>query len=323
MGFHRALKHVCLVLAVAGSFCLSHDGAWAAQNEASSKGDVSVAARVNGEPVTRGELQRLLADPLERSRLLQELGLREPDSKELHRVALQKLINRRLILQEAARRNFTVTEQELDKAITSLRRRFEDLKRFGAWMKEQGLDDQSLFEIIRAEMMAARVRAALVEGVAVTDEQVQQYYDAHKDDLKTEEVRLQLIVVEDRATAEEILTALQKGDAFAALARKRSIGRRAAQGGDTGWVDAETLWPPLRHAVGTMKARQAGGPIQRGAEFLVVRLDERRPGRTKSLTEARPEIERRLLPVRHQEAVQAWLAEQEKKSTIEVFPQAE
>jgi parvulin-like peptidyl-prolyl isomerase len=317
------MKNICLFLVIAGSFVPSRDYAWAAQNEASSKGDVKVAARVNGEPVTREELQRLLSDPLERSQLMQELGVQDPDSKELHRVALRNLINRRLILQEARRRNFTVTEQELDKAITSLRRRFEDLKRFGAWMKEQGLDDQSLFENIRTEMLAARVRAALVEGVRVTDEQVQQYYDAHKDDLKTEEVRLQLIVVEDRATAEEILRALQKGDAFGALARRRSIGRRAAQGGDTGWVDAETLWPPLRQAVGAMKARQAGGPLRRGAEFLLVRLDERRPGRTKTLAEARPEIERRLLPARHQEAVQAWLAEQEKKSTIEVFPQAE
>jgi parvulin-like peptidyl-prolyl isomerase len=294
----------------------------AGQNERSTKAEIGVAARVNGEPVTRAELQRLLADPLERSQLLLEVGAQDPDHKELDRLALRKLINRRLILQEAARRNVTVTDQELDKAITSLRRRFEDLRSFGAWMQEQGIEEKSLFETIRDEMLAARVRAALVEGVGLTEEQVQQYYDAHREDLTSEEVRLRLIVVKDKATAEAILAALEKGEAFGALARKRSVGLRAAQGGETGWVDSHALWPRLREAVRTMTAGQAGGPLQRGADFLIVRLDERRPGRVKSLAESRREIERRLLPAKHQEAVQAWLTEQEKKSTIELFPEA-
>jgi hypothetical protein len=88
-------------------------------------------------------------------------------------------------------------------------------------------------------------------------------------------------------------------------------------------VNYETLWPPLREALRTMKAGQAGGPLQKGAEFLIVRLQARRPGRIKTLAEARPEIEQRLLPAKHEEAIQAWLTEQKKKSTIEVFPQAE
>jgi hypothetical protein len=63
-----------------------------------------------------------------------------------------------------------------------------------------------------------------------------------------------------------------------------------------------------------------GGPLQKGAdEFLIVGLEGRRPVRAKSLGEARPEIERRLLPAKQQEAVQAWLTEQEKTSKIEVY----
>lgn len=276
-------------------------------------------ARVNGEPVTRAELRRLLATPAERSRLLQESGVQDPDGQELERLALRTLIDRRLILQEAARRKFAVTEQDLDNAVTSLRRRFADLRSFGAWMKEEGLDDQSLFTTLRNEILAARVGAALAEGVRVTEEQVQQYYEAHQEDLRTDEVRLQIIVTKDATAAQGILAALKDGDAFGDLARKRSIGRRAAQGGDTGWVDAATLWPPLRDAVAAMKVRQAGGPLQRGAEFLIVRLDGRRPGRTRTLAEARSDIERRLLPALQRQAVQEWLAQQEQRSQIEVL----
>lgn len=280
-----------------------------------------IVARVNGEPLAWAEFQRMRANPLTLRQIQQKLDVLDPDAKEkeLDRLALRKLINRRLLLQEAGLKRITVTEKELDEAIAALRRSFEDIGSFGVWMKEQDLDEQSLFGSVRADMLADRVRAALVEEVRVTDKQVQQYYESHKKNLKADEVRLQIIVVKDKVTAEEVLTALREGKDFASLARQRSIGRRAAKGGDTGWVSSETLWPPLQKSVGAMKAGEAGGPLQKGNEFLIVRLEERRPGRTKTLAEARPQIEPRLLAAKRQEVVQDWLAAREKDAKIEVL----
>jgi hypothetical protein len=161
-----------------------------------------MVARVNGDPVTRAELQRMLADPLTRRRLQQEHNVQDPDGKELDRLALQMLIKHHLMLQEAGRRKLVVNEQDIDHAITALRGRFKDLRRFGEWMKEQGLNDRSLFETLRAEMLVNRVRAALVEDLRVTGEQVEEYYEVHKKDLKTDwEVRLRIIAVKDKAAA--------------------------------------------------------------------------------------------------------------------------
>lgn len=277
-------------------------------------------ARVNGDPVTRDELQRMLADPLERRELELELGAQGRDGRAVERLAMRNLINRRLILQEAARRNFTVTEQELDQALTALLHRFEDLGSFGVWMKERGLDERSLFETMRGEILTERVRAALVQGLRVGEDEIQKLYDAHQADLKTEEVWIQIIAVKDEAAAEEVQAALEKGEDFGRVAQQRSMGLRAAQGGDVGWVDAETLWPPLRDAIHTLKPREAVGPLQRGEEFLTVRLQERRPGRPKTLAEARLEIEAGLLALKQKEVLQAWLVEQEKDSKIEIFP---
>jgi len=117
------------------------------------------------------------------------------------------------------------------------------------------------------------------------------------------------------------MAALAKGADFARPARERSIGMRAAKGGDTGWVDAASLPPPLQQAAGTLKPGEAGGPLPKGNELLIVALVGRRPPQTKSLTEARPEIERRLLPAKQEEAYKTWLTEQEKKSKIEIFLQ--
>jgi parvulin-like peptidyl-prolyl isomerase len=185
-------------------------------------------------------------------------------------------------------------------------------------MKAQGLNDKSLLESVRADVLANRVRAALVKDIRVSDEQVRRYYDAHKEQLNPE-VRLQVILVKDKAAADEALADLRETKDFGSVARKRSLGAHAAKGGDMGWVAFETLAPALRNFVGRMKVGQAGGPVRSGDEFFIVRLAEQRPGKTKTLAEIRPQIEPYLLAVKRQEVVRDWLAEKEKKAKVEVL----
>jgi parvulin-like peptidyl-prolyl isomerase len=283
--------------------------------------DSEIVARVNGEPVTRAQFDRMVANPLTLQQARRELGIEEPDRKELERLAMRKLVHLRLLVQEADRRKIDVTRKELDEAITALRRRFDDLKEFGAWVKEQGLSDPELFETVRTDMLAERVTAALAGEARVTEEEAQQYFEAHRDDLIIgAEVRLRIIAVSNKAEAEEMMAAVRRGVPFDRLARRRSMGRLAAKGGDTGWVDFKTLPSPLREAAVELKPGEVGGPFEKGpGEFLIVGLQDRRPVRAESLAEARPEIERRLLPEKRRATVQEWLAEQEKKAKIEIF----
>ena len=267
-----------------------------------------IVVRVNGEPVTRAELDRMMA------------SLQPQAGQRAGHLAMRTAIERRLILQEAARRNLTVSERELDDAIIGLRRGFGDLQSFGAWMKEQGVEERSLFEAVRDGMLVARTVKALAEQVRVTEEEVERYYETHAGGLRIEEVWLQIIVIPDKAAGEEIQARLAKGEDFYRLAQQQSLGQRAARGGDMGWVNVETLWPPMREAVSTLKPGEAIGPLQReDDEFLIVRLENRRLGRAKTLMEARPEVERHLLAAKQQEALRAWLANQERKSTIEIL----
>jgi parvulin-like peptidyl-prolyl isomerase len=310
----KILKGSLLILAFTASMSAADS------HETSKVAEPQIVARVNGEAVTVAEFQRMRANPYVQQQAQQERSTKNPDAKELDRLALRKLIHRRLMLQEANRRNISVDDKELDQAIAALRQRFNDLKEFGTWMKQQDLDDKSLFENIRANMLTDRVSAALAEGVRPSNEAVQQYYETYKDELKKEEVRLQIIVVKDKATAEEVLTAaLKKREDFGRLAQQYSAGRRAMHGGDTGWVESETLWPPLRAAVATLKEGEATGPLERQSEFLLLRLHARRLGRMRTFIESQPEIERRLLPATRQREIQSWLIEQEQKAKIEVF----
>jgi len=304
-------QNTLIALAIAGWCCMPGSAL------AEQKADIAVVARVNGDPITRAEFLRMVGNPLTRQQLQQENGAKTPGQPELERLALRKLIHRRLMLQEASRRNITVTTEELDKELTALRGRFDDLKSFGRWMEEQNLPERELFATIREEMLATRVAGALVADVRVTEDEVAKYFDARKENLRIDEVWIQIIAVKDKEEAEQIQRAIDKGEDFGRLAQKRSVGVRAAEGGNVGWVNAATLWPPMRDAVRTLEPGEAVGPLQRGEEFLIVRLHQRRQGRTKTLDEARGEIRALLLAQKQQATLQAWVAEQAKNAKIE------
>lgn len=308
-----------LRLIAASSLCTAVGLAHAPQASPSSASDATaLVARVNGDPITRAELRRVLGNPLTRQHL-QDRGVKEPDSQELEEFALRRLIHRRLMLQEASRRKLAITSAEVDSGLAALRRRFDDLKSFGQWLRDQELDDRALMASIREELLATRVAGALVAGVQFTDSEVREYYHARKGDLKVEEVWIQVIAVPDKAAAEEIQQALKSGEDFGRLAQRRSVGVRAAEGGNVGWVESATLWAPMREAVSTLKPGEAIGPLQKGEHILIVRLHKRRQGRTKTLGEARGEIERHLLAQKQQAALQAWAVAQERTAMIEVF----
>jgi hypothetical protein len=87
-----------------------------------------------------------------------------------------------------------------------------------------------------------------------------------------------------------------------------------------GWVNVRQLQEPLATAVPQLKPGDVAGPLDNGSgEFLLVGLEARRPVAAKTMAEARPEIERRLLPANQEAAVAAWLASREKQSTVEIL----
>jgi parvulin-like peptidyl-prolyl isomerase len=308
---HRAIARLLRLWTVLAVLLTNLPVAWTEE--------LAVVARVNGETVSRSEWQRMMADPLMQNLYQREFAAKKTEPDEFKNWALRKLIMQRLVLQNAALRNLTVTEQEIDLAMAATRRRFKDVKKFQRWLRSRVLDDKSLRDILRADMVTMRLKSVLLSGVRATDDQVKEYYAAHRDEFKTtEQVRLRFVVVKEKTMAEEIMAALDKGGDFDRLAAERS----AASGGvgDTGLVDPETLTPLLQDYLRILSVGETRGPLEAGLDgFLIVRLEERVAPKTKTLEEARSQVEQRVLAQEREKFLQSWLTEQEKQSKIEVF----
>ena len=96
--------------------------------------------------------------------------------------------------------------------------------------------------------------------------------------------------------ADKVLALAKSGQNFAALAKKYSQDPGSAQnGGSLGWMDHSGFVAPFADALfGIKSVGDIVGPVKTQYGYHIIRLDGVQAGRTKTLAEARPQLEAQL-----------------------------
>lgn len=138
----------------------------------------------------------------------------------------------------------------------------------------------------------------------VSDADVQKAYDKEKSRFVEPERREASHILipfgKDPAAAlkqaDKVLALAKSGQNFAALAKKYSQDPGSAQnGGSLGWMDRGGFVAPFANALFGIKAvGDIVGPVKTQYGYHIIRLDGIQPARTKTLAEARPELEAQL-----------------------------
>ncbi len=155
---------------------------------------------------------------------------------------LDRLIVQRLLLREAKKENIEKSKEFQDKL---------------AEFKDQ---------LIMQTLLAKKVMA----DPKFSDEELQKYYEAHKEEFKKErEIQTRQIVVKTEQEARELEARVAKGEEFAELAKRYSLDPSAkANGGDIGYHPKGTLIP--EYEAGRLQADEgrAGEPAGKDAARL-------------------------------------------------------
>jgi parvulin-like peptidyl-prolyl isomerase len=168
---------------------------------------------------------------------------------------------------------------------------------------------QSTLAMTAREVLASEVLEK-VGAEAVTDANLQKFYDEHKVQFARPSVKLQHMIVADAAQAKDIADQLRNGADFAALAKQFSLDG-GQNGGDLGWVEKGRLIADLENPAFAAPIGEVVGPVQSEHGQHVMRVTERRE--TTPLEDVRPQIEERL----KREAVEAYLAKLKEEAKIE------
>ncbi|MGA2881034.1 MAG: peptidylprolyl isomerase [Bryobacteraceae bacterium] len=146
-------------------------------------------------------------------------------------------------------------------------------------------------------------QAKVADTIQIPDAQVQDYYNAHKDEYRTPErvhARHILLSIANKpkdevpkiqAQAEALLKQIKGGADFADLAKKNSQDPGSAQkGGDLGWVSRGQMVKNFEDAVFTLKPNEISNVVTTEYGFHIIQVLEKQPAHLQTLDEVKPAI---------------------------------
>jgi peptidyl-prolyl cis-trans isomerase SurA len=292
-----------------------------------------IAAVVNGDVITYSQVRGLSA-PREKLLRSQYTGAElEKQLKQLRELALKDLVDRRLIIQAFKKENYQIPDFFVDQRMHEIIR-----ESFGGdrntFIKTLEAQNYTLGEFKEKEMESMIVQAMRGKNVKksaiISPPKVEDYYKNHRDEFTTkEEVKLRMIMIPSKADTgnsaaqkamtEEVLGKLASGAEFERMAQIYSEDSTRDVGGDWGWIERKTLAAPLEKIAFNMPVGRISNIINYAGNYYIFKVEDKRGGTTKSLAEARPEIEKKLIQLEAQSLQDRWIASLRAKAYIRTF----
>ncbi len=259
-----------------------------------------VFARIDDIVITRDEFER---EVYSSARQTFYHG-RPPSAEEFvefRRDVADRMIDRKLLLLEAKRRELQPDHASIDAKIAGYEARYGDTER---WQSEgpqmvaalrAKFEEDGLVEVLEADV---RTVPAPASG------DVRDFYSANLD-LFTEpaqnRVRVILLGVPPsaeapvwqakREEAQRIMERLRDGESFEELARLHSSDHSADQGGDMGYLHSGMLSPVAEEAIAQLDVGEITEPIQVLEGMAIFQLAERKPEELQEFTKVRDRAE--------------------------------
>lgn len=230
---------------------------------------------------------------------------------------LDRMINDRLILEEARRLKVSVPESAVDGFIAKFWEGYapEEVSRL---LEQQQLKPSDLRALMHTRMMVeATIKRAVEDPIHIGDDEVEAYYWSHiMQFYRQDRVHARQIVVETKAQADTLLQQLQAGETFASLAQRYSRGPEKDQGGDLGWVEKEELPQSFSRVLFSLRAGQVSQPVSTPYGYHLFLVEAKQTGGKIPLDEAKPLIAEDLKLQKIEKAFQAWLENLRAQATI-------
>jgi len=248
-----------------------------AANDAAADGDKKLIATVNDAKVYMSDFEEFATQRIQEN----------PELQQTPQLLLNELINRELLLQTARAEGYDQRE-----SVTSQIKRESE-------------------SIILATMLDEKLA-----GTDLTDEALQVEYDEQLKSVSMKEYNARHILVTEKSTAEEIISQLQSGSDFATLAKEKSTGPTAENGGDLGWFRAETMVAEFSNAMVNLDSGSfTKAPVETRFGWHVIKLEG-----TRDLTPPTFEDSKeRLKSIVANKAAQEYLSTIRTDATIDIY----
>jgi peptidyl-prolyl cis-trans isomerase C len=289
----------------------------------------AVLARVNGEPVTKIDFDRLIKNMDARAN--QPIPVERRD--QIFRQALDELVTYTVLSQETRARKVAVTDAEIDGNIQQMRSQFPDEPAFKKALDARGMTLDRLKSDTRIDISINKMmESEVATEPAPTDVQCREFYDKNPDKFKQDEsVRASHILFRvdenaDAATkkkamdqAQSVLKEARAGADFAELAKKHSADGSAQQGGDLNFFTRGQMVPAFDQVAFTLKPGQISDIVTTQFGYHIIKVTDRKPASTVPFDQVSPRIKEYLTEQQKQKKANTFIESLKQKAKIEVL----
>jgi parvulin-like peptidyl-prolyl isomerase len=272
-----------------------------------------IAAKVNNDIITRGELERRRRDIEQELRRQGLTGAKLADAvKQAERDALREQIDQLLLVQRGKDLDIKVDADVTRRlAEIQVQNKISDPDQFQEWIRQQtGMPYEDFKQQLTNQILTQKVVGQEIGSrIAISEPELQKYYEDHKTEyVREDQVFLsQILISTEGKTPDQIAAAEKKakdltergrkGEKFSDLARDNSDDVETAKaGGYIGGYKKGLLLKQIEDTVFKEKKGYVSDPmkIEKPACFLIVRVDERYEAGQASFDEVKNEIEDHL-----------------------------
>jgi peptidyl-prolyl cis-trans isomerase SurA len=294
-----------------------------------------VVAVVNNDIILLSDLKQMMATL---DSTLDEQGYSQSQKtqilKEQRSQILEQLIYDKLTDQQVQRYNIKIGDDEVDATIERIRK----LNHMSTDDLHRGLEKEGVsYDDYRKEIKKKILRAKLVNRevkskIVITDEDIQSYYDAHKEDYGVHtryELRHILIKVPPSANSAEkksaleridkIYDELQDGESFEKLARENSEASSAARNGLLGVFDINILSGQIKEALAGLEAKQFTKVVNTEQGYQIFYIESVTQTAGRSIEDMRSEIQEKLFADVVDRKFTEWIKELRQRSHIRIL----
>jgi len=292
-----------------------------------------LSVTVNGQPIPQAaidfEFQRLV-------QFYQEHGMPEGQIRaqlpSIRRRAVDQAVGAKLLIDEAARLEIKVEEEEVEKRFNELAEQVGGIESVKDLLAKQNMS----VERFREELRQGRRVDKLVDQAATgvdepTEKDIEEHYKAHQDEYsKPEQVLAQHILVKPADDSEgaresarqkllDIKARVEAGSAvFGDEAALHSECPSGKEGGSLGWFSRGMMVPEFDNAVFSMNVETVSDIIETQFGFHIIYKTGEEKAQATDFSEVREQIRDFIRHARRGEAVEAYVAELRSKAKIEV-----
>ena len=253
--------------------------------------------RVNGDMIYAAEVSAVMSNIAGQ---FSAQGREVPDQQELVQTATQRVVEQKLLAQEARRKGYQVNDLRVAEMMRGIEDQAGGREKLDQTLAAKGTSyDRLLVTIKEMDLVRTLIEKQITPTITVTDDEIAAFYaDNIAMFTSPEQIHARHIIfaADENADADTIISARTKadeararalaGEDFAELARELSEGPSAQEGGDLGFFTYQQMVPPFAEAAFALDPGEISEVVRTGFGFHVIKVEEKKPEVTLTLEEA-------------------------------------